>query len=114
MKFDVTEHVDGIHVWLSGPDPWQAQTFFPLIDRLLGQIREAIDREKKRVIFDFTALNFIDSYMISMLVQCSRYTDPLRNILIVPDEQVRSIVSLVGLEHMMNVYVSMDDWKSSE
>lgn len=114
MKFDVSEKPDGIRVWLAGPQPWQSQTFFPVIDHMLERVRAAIETKKQRIVFDFSSLNFIDSYMIAMLVQCTRFTDPLRNVMVAPDEQVRSILMMLGIDRMMDVYASVDEWKTEE
>jgi len=114
MKFEVSEKPDGIRVWLSGPQPWQSQTFFPVIDHMLEQVRGFLAAEKRRIVFDFSSVNFIDSYMIAMLVQCSRFSDPMRNIMVAPDEQVRSILMMLGIDRMMDMYTSMDEWKTEE
>ena len=113
MKFDVIEQPEYIRVWLSGPDPWQPQTFFPVIDKLLELIRESLENGRKKILFDFRDINFIDSYMISMLVSSCRFTNPERNVLIAPDEQVRSILQMLGIDRMIDVYETMEEWKSA-
>ncbi len=112
MNFEVTEKESYVLVWLAGPDPWQQQTFFPIIDRLLERVKDSLTGTggSKNIVFDFSSLNFIDSYMITMLVQCMRYTMPLRNVVIVPDNQIRSILSMLGIDTMMSIYLSFEEW----
>lgn len=110
MEFSVTEKHNSIYVKVFGPDPWRPQTFYPLIDRLNEQIKDAFLRRSRTVVFDFLELNFIDSYMISMLVQTSRLTEPKRNVLLVTDNQILAIITLIGIDKIYNLFGSVKDW----
>ncbi len=110
MEFSLIEKHNSIHVKVYGPEPWRPQTFYPLIDRLGEQIKDAYIRNKRTVVFDFLGLNFIDSYMISMLVQTSRLTEPERNIILATDNQVLAIITLIGIDRIFSVYHSEKEW----
>ncbi len=110
MKFTVSIKEKSIYVKIHGPDPWKPQSFFPLIDRLFGRIKDVYEQHKYPVVFDFLDIHFIDSYMISMLVQTSRLTDPKKNSLIVSDKQVISIINILGINRMINIFSSKEKW----
>lgn len=110
MEFSVTEKYKSIYVKVYGPEPWRPQTFYPLIDRLSEQIKDAYIRNRRSIVFDFLDLNFIDSYMISMLVQTSRLTEPKKNVLLVSDNQVNSIITLIGIDKIFHLFNSLDEW----
>jgi len=110
MEFSVTEKHNSIYVKVYGPEPWRPQTFYPLIDRLNEQIKDSFLRNRRTIVFDFLELNFVDSYMISMLVQTSRLTEPKKNIILVTDNQVLSIITLIGIDKIYTVYHSEKEW----
>lgn len=114
MDFSVTEKNNSIYVKILTPDPWRPQTFFPMIDQLNENIKQVYLKTHYPVTFDFLKLKFIDSYMISMLVQSARITAPQKNVLIVDDKQILSIVNLIGINKMYTVYKTIELWQKGK
>lgn len=114
MEFSVKEKHDCIYVKVYGPDPWRPQTFYPLIDRLNDQIKDAYLQKNRCVVFDFQELNFVDSYMISMLVQTTRLTEPSKNVILVSDNQILAIITLIGIDQIFEIHESENAWLNKE
>lgn len=110
MEFTVTEKHECIYVKMYSPEPWLPQTFYPLIDRINEQIKNLYIQKKHSVVFDFLDLSFIDSYMISMLVQTLRLTEPQRNVILVSDNQVYAIITLIGIDKIYHLYSTKEEW----
>ena len=74
-------------------------------------LNDAIEGLPKTLIVDMTGVTFIDSMMLGVLLSATRRARPngtqLR--LVVDDPHVRRIFELTLLDHVMQLYPSVDD-----
>ncbi len=114
MEFSVKEKHGCIYVKVYGPEPWRPQTFHPLIDSLNDRIKDAYLQKNRTVVFDFLELNFIDSYMISMLVQTNRLTESKENVILVSDNQIFAIITLISIDQIFEIHESEQSWLNTK
>lgn len=110
MEMKIADRNGWICVSLSGQMNWEASTFFPMMDRFLGQIREAFDEKERPVVFDLSGLVIVDSSLVSLVIQTCRLAVDQRNAVISPSEQVRDIFYMLGLVKFVDVYDSEEEW----
>lgn len=77
---------------------------------LRDALDEALDRVPKTIVVDLTAVTFIDSMMLGVLLGATRRARPngteLR--IVVVDPHVRRVFELTLLDHVMQLYPSLE------
>ena len=110
MKFSIIEKNNSIYVKIHIKESSAPHSFFPLIDSLSTQIKDAYVQKKLPIVFDLLDLHLIDSYMISLLVQTFRLTAPEKNAILVSDTQVIDVLTLIGIDKMFDMFNSEEEW----
>ena len=110
MEFSVTEKNSSIYVKVNITESLGPHSFFPLIDRMSQQIKDAYLQKKLPIVFNLLDIHLIDSYMISILVQTFRLTAPEKNALLVSDTQVIDVLTLIGIDKMFDMFNSEEEW----
>jgi anti-anti-sigma regulatory factor len=113
MPFEIGEKHGRICVTVHGLDPSSPHVAYPLVDKMNRQIKEAYSAQNRPVVFDFLNLHFIDSYMISMLVQASRLTEPVKNAILISDSQILGVLKLIGIDRIFTLFTSEKEWLKS-
>ncbi len=110
MEFSITEKNNCIYVKIHITESPGPHSFFELIDSLSQQIKDVYLQKRLPVAIDLLDVNLIDSYMISILVQTFRLTAPVKNIILVSNEQIIDVITLIGIDKMFDIYESEEEW----
>jgi anti-anti-sigma regulatory factor len=103
-RFKILEH-----------EHWTPSTFFPQLDSVLARIKTALaDRPGARILFDLSALDTIDSSLITIVVQTIRMAGSGRVHVIVPHPDVYSWLALLGIDRLAEIYESEDAWRQKQ
>ena len=110
MNFSITDKNNCIHVKVQIKEPTATHSFFPLVDSMSKEIKDVFLQKKLPVVFDLLELRLIDSYMISILVQIFRLTEPVQNAILASDQQVIDVLTLIGIDKMYDIFYSEEEW----
>jgi anti-anti-sigma factor len=110
MEFSITEKNTSIFVKIHITESLGPHSFFELMDNMSQQIKDVYQQKRLPVVFDLLEISLIDSYMISILVQTFRLTAPEKNVILVSDEQVIDVITLIGIDKMFDIYDSEEEW----
>lgn len=94
---------------------WTPSTFFPQLDSALARIRVALSEDPKAaVLFDLSALNTIDSSMITLVVQTVRMAGTGRVSVLVSSPEVYSWLALLGIDQLAEIFNSEEEWRAKK
>lgn len=110
MEFSITEKNSSIFVKIYITESLGPHSFFELIDRMSQEIKDVYLQKRLPIVFDLLEVNLIDSYMISILVQTFRLTAPEKNVILVSNEQIIDVITLIGIDKMFDIYDSEEEW----
>ena len=110
MEFKVSFKKEYILTKIFGPQPNEVQSFFKIIDQINSQIQELYTVKPCNIVFDLSHINFIDSYLISALVRAYQISILNKHAILITDENILSIIELVGLDQLFQIYKSKADF----
>jgi hypothetical protein len=113
MIVDSSRYPGWTYVCIDKSTAWEVAEFFPLIDRMLKQIRASFESTGRPFVFDISALEKFDSSLVSLVIQTVRLTGDLRNALVLPSGKSREVVETLGLPRLIDVYGSKEEWEST-
>jgi anti-anti-sigma regulatory factor len=91
---------------------WTPSTFFPQLDSVIGKIREELAAHpSQRVVFNLSALDAIDSSLITIIIQTIRQMQGNKLSIVAPHKDVNNWLSLLGINRLADMYESMDEWQ---
>jgi ABC-type transporter Mla MlaB component len=94
------------------PD-WRRSTFFPLIDGMYGQVKLHYEKDPHKLAFDVSALDYIDSSMISLFIQSARLMKKEKPAIIVAHKEIMDMITLLGIDKIYDVYESYELWREA-
>jgi anti-anti-sigma factor len=103
-----------IYVSAQRPADWKFPTFFALVDATFEKIQTAYEQKARKVVFDVSTLEYIDSTMISLFLQAARMTEPQRDAIIVANEYTRDLLSLLGIDKLFDIFNSQKEWLEAQ
>jgi anti-anti-sigma regulatory factor len=92
---------------------WRIHTFLSQADYLFERIEENFTETRNRIVFDFSALNGLDSMLISILLRAIRLTGAEKNSVIAPDPKTADTLRVLGLDKLVDVYISGEQWAAA-
>ena len=110
MEFSITEKNNSIYVKILISETLGPHSFCELMDKMNQRIKDEFQQKRLTVTFNLLEINLIDSYMISILVQTFRRTAPEKNVILVSDEQILDVITLIGIDKMFDIYDSEEEW----
>jgi len=110
MEFSITEKNNCIYVKIHITESLGPHSFFAIMDRMSQEIRDVYLQKRIPVVFNLLEASLIDSYMISILVQTFRLTAPEKNVILVSNEQIIDVITLIGIDKMFDIYDSEEEW----
>ena len=110
MKFIITEKNNSLYVKICKPRSASTHTFFPLVDTLLKEIKDAYKRKNLPVVFDLLDIKFIDSYLISILAQSTLVSKPKTNSILVSDKKIIDLLIFIGINRVFDIFESYEEW----
>ena len=110
MDFKISEKHNCIYVKLFGPEPWRLQDFYPMIDKMNIQINQMYQKKKGSIVFNFLELNFLDSNVISMLVQTSRMAESEKNFIIVTNKEIITLITPICIDKLFIICKTEEEW----
>jgi anti-anti-sigma regulatory factor len=114
MDIDVNRFAGWILVVIKRHTAWQIHNFLPLVDSMYKKIEETFEAHNGRLVFDMAGLTYFDSTMVSLILRCVRLTGERKNAVIISDEKTRDILSLLGIDKLVNVYESQTAFAEAE
>jgi ABC-type transporter Mla MlaB component len=116
MKNDVTdvrltEEGEWLRVTFLEKTKWTPATFFPHMDSVVGMISSAcMEKNKKRVLFDLSPIEYIDSSLTTILVQTIRLAGLDNVAVLVTNTDVANWLTLLGIDKLADIYESEAAW----
>jgi len=92
---------------------WQIHNFLPLVDSMYTRIMENYQAVPGRLVFDLSELTYFDSTMVSLILRAVRLTGEQKNALVIGDEKTRDILSLLGIDKLVDIYDSRAAFESA-
>lgn len=79
-------------------------------------LADLMNKGEKNFIFNLAALEYIDSAGISIFIDVVQHVKAINGevYFIVSDDNVRKIISLVGLDQLIKIYNSLEDFEKSQ
>lgn len=106
MNIDVTRYRGWLLVIIRRHTAWQIHNFLPLVDSMYSKIKEQYEQTDGRIAFDLSGLTYFDSTMISLILRCVHLTGERKNAVIISDQKTRDILSLLGIDKLVDLYDS--------
>ncbi len=113
MSLYFTQSHGWSHVTVEQNSEWQLHNFFQIVDAMFAQIRDHFAAHDQPFVFDFSQLEYIDSTLITLLIQTARLTGDRRNALIVTEDKNREMLSILGVDKILDVFESRAAWESA-
>jgi anti-anti-sigma regulatory factor len=110
MKFIITEKNSSLYVKICKLKSASTHTFFPLVDSLMKEIKDAYNRKNLPVVFDLLDIKFIDSYLISILAQSTLVSKPRKNSILVSDKKIMDLLVFIGINKAFDIFESYEEW----
>lgn len=85
---------------------WEIHNFLPLVNSMFSTIKEHYDTAGGQLVFDLADLSYFDSTMVSLMLRAINLTGDRKNALIIQDERARDLVTLLGLDRLVDLYDS--------
>ena len=76
------------------------------IDDVVEKIRSEFEKSPLPVLFDFSGLEHIDSTVITVLVQTSRYSGERKKMMLVTRKEIEEVLLMLGMDAMFEMYGS--------
>ena len=114
MIGDISDKNGWIYVTVERPADWKLPTFFPLVDATFKKIKTEYEAQARKVVFDVSALEYIDSTMISLFLQAARLNEPQRNSIIVSNEHTHDLLCLLGIDKLFDLHASAKEWQEAQ
>ncbi|MBD3391325.1 MAG: STAS domain-containing protein [Chitinivibrionales bacterium] len=115
MIGEITEKNGWLYVSIERPADWKLPTFFPLVDATFKKIEENHERKPRRIVFDVSSLDFIDSTIVSLFLQAARMTTTAeKNAIVVSREHTRDLLCLLGIDKLFDLYQSEKEWMEAQ
>ena len=113
MNLDNSKYKGWTVVKIGRQMAWKIHNFFPLVDSMFRQIEENHKQVGGRLLFDLSSLSYFDSTMVSLILRSVRLTGEEKNALVVSDERTRDILSLLGINRLVDIYDSEAEWAAA-
>jgi anti-anti-sigma regulatory factor len=113
MNLEITRNGEWHRFAMIQQDRWTPTTFFPQLDSIMARVREDLDKEKDpAVVFDLSALESIDSSMITIIVQTVRIAEGKKKVCVIaPNNDVYTWLSLLGIDRLADMFESEEQWE---
>ncbi len=92
---------------------WRRNTFFPLVDAMYEQVKSHYEKNPRKLAFDVSALDYVDSSMISLFIQAARLMKDEKPAIIVAHKEVMDLITLLGINEFYDVYDSYEQWRDA-
>ena len=89
---------------------WQIRNFLPLVDSMFDKIRARYEEVGGRFLFDLSELSYFDSTIVGLILRSVSLTGTQKNSLIASGAQTKDILSLLGLDRLVDIYDSEEEW----
>ena len=106
MELDNERYAGWSVVTIRRHTAWQIHNFMSLVDSMYETIRRNYETAHARILFDLAGLSYFDSTVVSLILRAVRLTGEVKNALIVSDPKTRDILSLLGIDRLVEVYES--------
>jgi anti-anti-sigma factor len=110
MMGTVGEKSGWIYVSVERPPDWKLPTFFPLVDAMFKEIKSAFESQPRKIVFDMSRLEYIDSTMMSLFLQTVQMTGTEDNAIITTSKHTHDILGLLGIDKLFRLCSSIDEW----
>ncbi len=115
MFGEVTEKRGWIYVSIERPPDWKLPTFFPLVDAMFKKVKNSYDSQRRRILFDISRLEYMDSTMVSLFLQTARLSiESNKNAIIVAHKNTHDLLCLLGIEKLFDLYSSEQEWDQAQ
>jgi anti-anti-sigma regulatory factor len=113
MVDSITDRLGWIYVTMKKPADWKLPTFFSLVDGTFKKIEARYEESPRRIAFDLSGLDYMDSMLVSLFLHAARLTGEHKGALISSDEHLCDLVRLLGLDRLFDLFVSDKEWEMS-
>jgi len=107
MELDNNAYKGWTVVTIRRHSAWQIHNFQPLVDSMYAKIKDNYETAHGRLVFDLAELTYFDSTKVSLILRSVRLTGERKNALVVGDEKTRDILSLLGIDKLVDIYSSL-------
>lgn len=108
--YTVKTYKDAIVIKLKDSVEWKVPKNQNIWLDIVKNISDTLREKNEVVILDLREIDFIDSYVISILVQISFINPDVKNTILASDNQVKSVLKLVGIEDIYNIFSSLEEY----
>ena len=77
---------------------------------MFNTLKESYAKTGNPFIFDMSNHNYFDSTLVSLFVQSIRITGERKNSLIISDQKTCSILTLLGIDKLLDIYETETEW----
>ena len=110
MNFDNAKYQGWTIVKIGRQMAWRLHNFLPLVDSMYKQIEQNHKTSHGRLLLNLSAISYFDSTMVSLILRSIRLTGDEKNSLVIGDESTRDILSLLGIDRLVDIYDSEQAW----